>query len=209
MQNARAAVSNRLSDPEFQGRLVNRLTMLCIAMAAVTVAALAYSYWLQTRPSETRYFLVDGRNPPRPIRALESPVVDDTQLLEWTVRAVLATYSVNYHDYPTQLNTAGRRFSIQGWNSFAQSYMAGGSFEAMKRGRMVCYAQAQRAATIADTRITAGRLTYNIQFPVMQTCENSQQTSTNNLVISAMVVRTNDEDRPDGLVIDQLVAMAR
>ena len=87
--------------------------------------------------------------------------------------------------------------------------MAGGSFEAMKRGRMVCYAQAQRAATIADTRISSGRLTYNIQFPVMQTCENSQQTSTNNLVISAMVVRTNDEDRPDGLVIDQLVAMAR
>ena len=38
MQNARAAVSNRLSDPEFQGRLVNRLTMLCVAMATVTSA---------------------------------------------------------------------------------------------------------------------------------------------------------------------------
>ena len=209
MQNARTAISHRLSDPEFQGRLVNRLTLLTVAMSVVTLSALAHSYWLQTRPSETRYFLVDGRNPPRPIRALESPVVDDAQLLEWTVRAVLAAYNVNYHDYPTQLNTAGRRFSLQGWNSFARSYQASGNFEAMKAGRMVCYAQAQRAATIADTQIVRGRLSHTVQFPIVQTCENSQQTSTNNLVISAMVVRTNDEDRPDGLVIDQLVAIAR
>ena len=81
MQNARTAISHRLSDPEFQGRLVNRLTLLTVAMSVVTLSALAHSYWLQTRPSETRYFLVDGRNPPRPIRALESPVVDDAQLL--------------------------------------------------------------------------------------------------------------------------------
>lgn len=48
-----------------------------------------------------------------------------------------------------------------------------------------------------------------MQFPIVQTCENSQQTSQTNLTISTVVVRTNDEDRPDGLMIDQLVAIAR
>ena len=52
---------------------------------------------------------------------------------------------MNYRDYPEQLNTAGRRFSIEGWNSFATAYMKGGNLDAMKRGRMLCYAQVPRA----------------------------------------------------------------
>ena len=209
MQNERAAVTRRLSDPDFQGKLVNRLIGAVIALSLVTTASVAHSYWLQTRPNETRYFLVDGRNPPRPIRGLESPVLDDTQFLEWTVRAVLAAYNVNYHDYATQLNAAGRRFSLNGWNTFARSYIASGNFEAMKRARLTCFAQPQRAAAITEPKMIDGRLAYEIQFPIVQTCENSQQTSQANLMISALVVRTNDEDRPDGLVVEQLVATAR
>lgn len=209
MQNERAAVSRRLSDPDFQARLVTRLIGLSIAMVAVTCASLAHSFWLQTQPNKTKYFIIDGRSPPRPVVGLDSPVVDDAQLLEWTVRAVLAAYNVNYHDYPVQLNTAGRRFTLNGWNSFAKSYIASGNFEAMKRARMLCTAQAQRSAVIRQTSISRGTLSYSIQFPIVQTCENTQQSSQTNLMITALVVRTDAEDRPDGLAVDQLVAAAR
>ena len=40
----------------------------------------------------------------------------------------------------------------------------------------------------------------------MQTCENVNQTSSNKLLITALVIRTNADDHPDGLAIDQLVA---
>lgn len=209
MLNERAAVSRRLSDPEFQGRLVHRLLGVCVAMSIVTVAAVAHSFWLQTRPSQTRYFFVDGRNPPRPAVALTSPIVDDTQLREWTVRAILAVYNVNYHSYAEQLNTAGRRFTQNGWNSFATEYIRNGSFDAMKRARMLCWAESQRAAVIRDASVVNGRLAYTVQFPIVQTCENTQQASSNNLMITATVVRTDDIDRPDGLAIDQLVATRR
>lgn len=209
MQNERAAVSRRLSDPDFQAKLVTRLIGLTIAMVIVTCASLAHSVWLQTQPSKTKYFIIDGRSPPRPVVGLDSPVVDDAQLLEWTVRAVLAAYNVNYHDYPVQLNTAGRRFTLNGWNSFAKSYIASGNFEAMKRARMLCTAQAQRSAVIRDASLVRGRLSYSIQFPIVQTCQNTQQSSDTNLMITALVVRTDAEDRPDGLAVDQLVAAAR
>jgi intracellular multiplication protein IcmL len=45
--------------------------------------------------------------------------------------------------------------------------------------------------------------------PVIETCENVNQTSTSNLLITALVVRTNSDDHPDGLAIDQLVAAPR
>ena len=76
----------------------------------------------------------------------------------------------------------------------------------MKRARLLCHAQSQRAAVIHQTSYVQGALAYQIQVPITQTCENVNQTSSNNLMITALVIRTNDDDHPDGLAIDQLVA---
>ena len=59
---------------------------------------------------------------------------------------------------------------------------------------------------IHQTSFVAGKLAYQIQFPMTQTCENVNQTSTNTLIMTALVIRTNDDDHPDGLAVDQLVA---
>ena len=96
-----------------------------------------------------------------------------------------------------------------GWNSFADEFKKTGNLEAMKRGRMLCYAQAQRAALIRETKVIGGRLAYDIQFPLVQTCQNTQQEATTRLMITALVVRTTIQDKPDGLAIEQLVADAQ
>lgn len=207
MQNQRAAVSRRLEDPDYQARLLGRSIMLNLGMALLVAVMAAHATYVWLNPPKPVYFFVDGKTPPRPAVSLDSPIVDDTELLQWTVKAVLAAYNVNYRDYPEQLNTAGRRFSIEGWNSFAAAYLKGGNLDAMKRGRMLCYAQVPRAAIITKSSVTRGLLTYEIQFPVVQTCQNTQQESTNLMVIVATVSRTDSQEHPDGLVVDRLVAV--
>jgi intracellular multiplication protein IcmL len=209
MRNQHAAVTRRLSDPDFQAGLVTKCLALTIGMGALLAASLAHDALFWMNPVEPRYFFVDGKNPPHPVVALDSPIVDDAELLEWSVKAVLAPYNVDYHNYPEQLNTASRRFTPNGWNTFASSYIAQGNFEEMKRARLLCHAQSQRAALIHQTSYKAGALAYEIEVPIMQTCENVNQTSANVLMISALVVRTNSDDHPDGLAIEQLVARAR
>ena len=127
-------------------------------------------------------------------------------MLEWTVKAVLAPYNVDYYNFPVELNTASRRFTVRGWNTFAQSFISQGNFDELKRARLLCHAQSQRAAVIHQTSYVQGALAYQIQFPITQTCENVNQTSSNNLLVTALVIRTNDDDHPDGLAVDQLVA---
>jgi intracellular multiplication protein IcmL len=209
MQNDRAAIMRKLSDPDFQASLVNKCIALVLGMGAIIIAFVIHDIYIWANPPTPRYFYVDGKNPPRPVVPLTSPIVDDQQLLDWTVRAVLAAYNVNYHDYPEQLNAASRRFSHNGWNSFAQSYISGGNYDAMKKAMLLCFAQAQRAAVISEASVVAGALAYRIQVPIVQTCQNSQQQSTQNLMTTALVLRTSDENHSDGLVIDQLVAVAR
>jgi intracellular multiplication protein IcmL len=206
MQNKRAAVDRRLSDPDFQGLLVTRSLALTFGLSLLSAVLVLHDLYLWTHPPAPKFFFVDGKNPPMPAKALDSPIVDDVELLEWTVKAVLAPYNVNYHDYPVQLNTAGRRFTADGWASFAKSYINGGNFEAMKKAMLLCYAQAQRSAVITEASTFKGALSYRVQVPIVQTCQNSQQANTQKLMITALVVRTNAEDHPDGLAIEQLVA---
>ena len=210
MQNQSAAVTRRLSDPDYQARLVGLSLLLNIILAIVIGALVVHATYVWMNPPKPKFFRIDGKTAPAPIAALDSPIVDDDELLQWTVKAVLAAYNVNYHDYPEQLNTAGRRFSVNGWNTFAASFTKGGNLEAMKRGRMLCYAQAQRAALINQTSVAAGRLAYDVQFPAVQTCQNSQQESTVSMMMVATVLRADVSlDHPDGLVIDRLVAIQR
>ncbi|MGH9677364.1 MAG: DotI/IcmL/TraM family protein [Candidatus Acidiferrum sp.] len=53
-----------------------------------------------------------------------------------------------------------------------------------------------------------GALAYRIQVPIVQTCQNGNEANTQQLVLTALVVRANAEDHPEGLAIDQLVAVA-
>jgi len=209
MQNQRAAIMRKLSDPDFQASLVNKSLGLVVGLSVLVAALVTCLAWIWTHPPPPKYFIVDGRNPPRAITALDSPIVSDAELLNWTVRAVLAPYNVNYHDYPEELNTAGRRFTDNGWKTFADSYIKSGNFDAMKKGMLLCFAQAQRSAVITESKIVEGALAYRIQVPIVQTCQNSNQINTQNLMLTALVLRTNAEDHLDGLAVEQLVAVVQ
>jgi hypothetical protein len=87
-----------LSDSDFKGALVHRSLAVTTILAVAVAALVADDVWLRTHPTPPKYFFVDDKHPPRAAAALDSPIVDDTELLEWTVKAALAPYDVNYPD---------------------------------------------------------------------------------------------------------------
>ncbi len=206
MQNQRAALTRRLSDPDFQSWMVTNSLITTLVMAIVVSIFAAHDVYVWAHPTKPVYFFVDANHPPVPVTPLDSPIVSDTELLEWTVKWVLAPYNVNYHDFPQQLNDAGRHFTDNGWKSFGSSYIKSGNFDKMQTAKLVCYSQAQRGAVIRQSSILGGRLAYQIQFPMIQTCENSNAQSSQNLMMTATIVRMNDLHHPDGVAIDQLTA---
>lgn len=181
MQNEHAATTRRLSDPDFQASLVSKAIALALGSSLLSTVLIVHDVYVWTHPPTPKYFVIDGRKT-REVTALDSPVVDDAQLLEWSTRAALAPYNINYNDYPQQLSAASRRFSKRGWNSFASSMMDTKNFDTMKRAMLLCYAQAQRAAIISEVTTVAGALAYRIQVPIVQTCQNNNANITQNLI---------------------------
>jgi intracellular multiplication protein IcmL len=148
MKNAHAAVSRRLSDPDFQAALVTKCLGLTLGLAALLAVSLVHDACVWMNPVKPVYFISDGKGFTRPLTPVDSPIIGDTELLEWTVQAAIAPYNVDYFNYAKELNTASRRFTVHGWNTFASSYVGQGNFDELKRARLLCHAQSQRAAVI-------------------------------------------------------------
>jgi len=78
MRNHHAAVTRRLSDPDFQGALVTRCLALTLGMGALLAVSLIHDAFVWMNPIEPRYFFVDGKNPPRPAVALHTMSITST-----------------------------------------------------------------------------------------------------------------------------------
>ncbi|GBQ27951.1 DotI/IcmL protein [Acetobacter estunensis NRIC 0472] len=200
------SLTRRLSDPDFQGKVVERSLWLNLVQGGVNVLAigLLLHAWA-TRPAP-RYFFVDGVGSPRPAIALDTPVLGQRDFLSWVLKWSLAPYNINYRDYATQLNVAGSHYTIEGWQSFAQEFVKQGNLAKLKEAKLLCYAQPTRAPTIKDETIINGQRRYVVQIPFVQTCENVNQENTQTLLATVTVTRVDDPDHPDGLAISQFVA---
>ena len=139
MKNAHAAVTRRLSDPDFQGALVTKCLGLTLGLGALLAVSLIHDAYVWMNPVKPLFFISDGKGFTRPLTPVDSPIIGDTELLEWTVQAAVAPYNVDYFNYAKELNTASRRFTVRGWNTFASSYVGQGNFDELKRARLLCH----------------------------------------------------------------------
>ena len=139
MMNQRAATMRKLSDPDFQAGLVNKSLGLVMGLSALLIAFVAHDAYLWANPPRAKYFIIDGKSPPKEVRPVDSPIMDDTQLLNWTVTAILAPYNVNYHDYPSMEPGRTEVYRTLAGLSFVMSYIA--SWATTRRcGRACSYA---------------------------------------------------------------------
>ncbi len=206
MNNHPAAVSRRLTDPDFMQKLLRRSFLTESVMALAIAGLVGDRIWRDHHPPPERFFYTDGKGTPYEIAALDAPVMSDADLLTWTLRSVVAAYSVNFAEYPDQLSRAAAHFTTSGWNGFGAAFVTTGNFEKIKRARLTVTAQPEKTAIISDQQVIGGRRTYKVELPLLVTYMNENQTTPQHLNVTAIVVRVPVMDHPDGIAIDQFNA---
>jgi intracellular multiplication protein IcmL len=205
-RNQTAAVNRKVSDPEFAQRLLRR-SFIVNAVQAVAIAGLIGDIgWRDTHPPPAHYFYTDGHGTPREVYPLDYPVMGDAEVEVWTVSSIVAVYTIDFQNYRQQLSMASHHFTVEGWNSFGAAFVNSGNLAKLKGARLVASAQPQRAAVIVHKTVIGDRLTWDIQFPLLVTYENENETHTEHLMVTALVVRTSEADHPDGVAIEQVNA---
>jgi len=206
MSNHSAAVSRKLTDPDFIMKLLRRSFLILVANAVVIAALVADHIWIAHHPPIERFFYTDGKGTPYEITPLDQPVMSEAELLMWTVKSITAAYDVNFAEYREQLSRAAAHFTVRGWNAFGVEYLRTGNFEKMKQARMVVTAVPERAPTIRAQAVIDGKQTYKIEAPIVVTYENENEHKDQRLLVTVIVVRVPVADHSDGVAIDQINA---
>ncbi len=206
MKNQSQAVDRKLSDPEFSQALLRRSFLVQSVLAVGIVGLVADRIWMSHHPPQPKFFYTDGKGTPYEIQPLDAPVMAEADLLIWTTRSIVAAYTVNFSEYRDQLSRAAAHFTIRGWNSFGAAFIRTGNFEKLKSARLVATAVPEKAATIRERAVIGGVLTYKIELPLLVTYENENNSPSQHLLVTVLVVRAIETRHPDGIAIDQINA---
>jgi len=141
--------------------------------------------------------------------ALDSAAMDDPWLLQWTVSALVASYTYNYRDQAGQVAAARSRFSRAGQDGADGPFGPLMDRETAARDRWLCRAQADQAAAVLEKGVVLDVLRYDVEVPVVQTCEHDAGDVTNRFRVRAVVVRTGELDHPEGVMIDRVQVTRR
>jgi intracellular multiplication protein IcmL len=206
MRNQSAAIGRKLADPEYTQTLLRRSFGLHAIQGIVIIGLIGIIAWNAVNPPRPHYFYTDGKGTPREVFPLDYPVMSDADVAVWTVNSVVAAYTIDFRNYRDQLSRASQHFTTAAWRSFGTAFIDSGNFEKLKVARLVSSAQPERAALIVHKAIIGDRLTWEIQFPLLVSYENENETHTQHLMVTALVVRTIETDHPNGIAIEQVNA---
>lgn len=206
MRHADEAVASMLARDAYTRERHLLMTRVIAGQAAAIVVALAAVFILATRPVEKHYFLTDNEGRIREIRALSEPVNTLPEVTTWVTNAITASYTFSFANYQQELSAARANFTPAGWGGFEKALKDSGNLKSVVENKYVATAVPTGAAILLTQGTIEGRFAYKFQVPILVTYQSAVQRTTQNLMVTAIVVRQPETDHPRGLGIASLIA---
>jgi intracellular multiplication protein IcmL len=188
---------------------------LCMAVFLLVVAILLLicliTYQRVAWPKPV-YFATHADARPLAVVRLDQPYYEDPNtVVQWTVEAVLAIYSMDYVTWRQSLQNAADYFLPEGYQAFISALKASTNLEAVKAKRQVVSARVVGPATVVRAGQVEEGLPYSwdLKIPLLVVYQNSeneiiQQSGT----VFARVERVSLLRYKDGLALSQLILQA-
>lgn len=188
-------------------RSLLRLTFL---QGVVILGLLGAMYMvIQIHQPENRFFATteDGRLVP--MVPLNEPNLSTPALMSWTAQAVTEVMTFGFNDYRRRLQESSRNFTRRGWESFTQALQRSRIIEMVEGSQQVVTAAPQGAPIVISEGMSAGRYQWQIQMPLVLTYQSGSRTRSDNLLVTLVIVRVPRLESPNGVGIEQWIAVPR
>jgi len=170
---------------------------------------LAMFFVVHTHQPENRYFATteDGRLVP--MIALNQPNLSSPALMSWVAQSATEVMTFGFNDYRRRLQEASRNFTRRGWESFTQALQRSRIIEMVEANQQVLSAAPRGAPVLQSEGLVNGRYQWTVQLPLVVTYQSGSLTRTDNLLVTVVVVRVPRLESPNGVGIEQWVAVTR
>ena len=188
-------------------RSLLRLTVLQgIALIALIIAIF---FVVNIHQPENRYFATteDGRLVP--MVPLNQPNLSTPALMSWVAQSTTEVMTFGFNDYRRRLQEASRNFTRSGWESFTEALQKSRIVEMVEGNQQVVTAAPVGAPILESEGLFNGRYQWIIQIPLVLTYQSGAKVRSDNLLVTVMVVRVPRLESPNGVGIEQWVAVPR
>lgn len=186
------------------------LLRLVVIQSFVIIGLLGAMYYvIHVHQPEDRYFATteDGRLVP--MIALSEPNLSTPALMSWVAQASTEVMTFGFNDYRRRLQEASRNFTRRGWESFTQALQKSRIVEMMEANQQVVTAAPQGAPILQSEGLVGGRYQWVVQLPLVVTYQSGARTQTDSLMVTVVVVRVPRLESPNGVGIEQWIAVPR
>ncbi|HEY8190631.1 MAG TPA: type IVB secretion system apparatus protein IcmL/DotI [Micavibrio sp.] len=169
---------------------------------------IAILFVIQTHQPKNRYFATteDGRLVP--MVSLDQPNLSAPALMSWVAQSATEVMTFGFNDYRRRLQEASRNFTRRGWESFTQALDRSRIIEMVEANQQVITAAPQGAPVLQSEGLVNGRYQWTVQIPMIVTYQSGTKTRSDRLLITVVVVRTPRLESPNGVGIEQWIAVA-
>lgn len=152
-----------------------------------------------------KFFATNENFELRQLKALDSPVLTDTGLVNWTASTVTDTLSLDFIHWRSQLMKQQNKYTDGAWASFIASLKESGTIKWLEKDRLITHVTLRKAGIVTDKLLKGGRTVYKVELPVIISFESSKGLeNSENWMAQVQVVRVGFEVNPAGIQISQI-----
>jgi len=195
---------------EFYRDGYRNLLRLNILLGVVIVGLIGAMYLIiNVHQPENRYFATteDGRLVP--MVALSQPNLSTPALLSWVAQSTTEVMTFGFNDYRRRLQESSRNFTQRGWESFTQALQKSRIIEMVEARQQVVTAAPQGAPILESEGLRNGRYQWIVQVPLTLRYQSGAQSRADSLLVTVVVVRVPRLESPNGVGIEQWIAVPR
>jgi intracellular multiplication protein IcmL len=204
--HAEDAIATRLLRDTYTRERHYFLMRVIMILGAVCVIQSGTIGYLASQPTQFRYFATDPEGHIKELLSLDRPITSMNEVLNWTTNAVTQSFTFDFANYRAQLQAAKSNFTEGGWKGFEKAMEEAGVMKQVIGNSYVTTAVPHGAPVVVAQGLADGRYAWKLQIPVIVTYQNQGKRSTQELLVTAVIVRRPMTEHPNGLGIAQIIA---
>lgn len=182
--------------------------VLVILSALVNFIFMVLLFYHIMYPIEPRYYGTITKGRTFPLTPLAEPNQSDSAVTEWANQAAVSAFTLDFVNYPQQLQQASQYFTQDGWIQFMNSLQQGNNIEQIRQKRLTVTAVAQNTPVILQKGVLNGSYSWRIQMPILITYQSASSIEQQTSVVTMLVNRISTLDSYRGIGISQFIVGA-
>ncbi|MGE4350933.1 MAG: DotI/IcmL/TraM family protein [Bdellovibrionales bacterium] len=188
-----------------------RLLLRISILQGVIIVLLVASLVTMALSVDTQYVYFATTSDGRVINIvpLNEPYRSRGEVVAWAARKAQDVMRFGYNDFRQRLQDTSTNFTPSGWESFTKAMKEARILEAVEARRLTVSMQIGAAPEVKNAFEKDGVYTWYLQFPVLIKFDGAGAPSDMSATLVLQIVRVSTLQNPEGISIEQWIAVPR